>query len=158
MSGQILALFAVSLGAVMLELLVPGEDKGGPRQILHFLTALVVLVMILRPFLSLLCDADGFFDGEVTWVEDSGWEEDYEAQFAKAVEQRSAERLTAGIYDLLEKELGLDAKACRVDVTFEETGALKQIRVTLIGVGLLQDPEAVAERLGQLFACDVEVR
>lgn len=156
MSGAVLALFGVAVAAAIGELLMPCEE-GGTRRFLQFLTALVVLVLILQPFLSLLSSADGFFSGEVE-QEEEDVRAAYEQTFSHAVANRSAEQLKRGLIQMLESEYGIAPEDCEVGVTLDEEGRPQQIRVLLSGKGLLQSPHEIAAGLKEKFNCDVEVR
>ncbi|MBQ8357815.1 MAG: hypothetical protein IJX39_08440 [Clostridia bacterium] len=158
MGGEILALFGVAFAAALADLLVPGEEKGGTRQFLHFLTALVVLLLLLRPFLSLLGGADGFLQGNLEWEQDETVKADYEQVFADAVASRSAVELKEGLSDLLQEEFGIAQGDCEITVALSDSGELERVAVFLSGAALLRDPEQIENRLSELFDCTVEVR
>lgn len=159
MSGSILALFGVCLGTAFLEFLMPGEEKKGPRQVLHVLAALVALLLILRPTIALVGDGEAFFkDGDAWLGEGEEIEVDYQQVFSDAVTCRSAAELTARLYDWLDDEFALTGEECLVTVTLDGSGDLARIQVRLQKSGLLQDPEAVEHKLKEMFTCEVEVR
>ena len=155
MSGGILALFGVCLGAAILELALPGDERESPKAFLRFFASLLVLVLILRPIFALPREAEGLFTGLGEEVEGSA---DYEQMLQAAVSVRGAEQLEAGLYDLLEREFDLTRETCTVDVLLDSTGALACVEVRLRGAGLLQDPSPVEARLKELFDCETEVR
>ncbi len=158
MSAAILALFGVVLAAALADMLVPAEDAGGTRQFLHFLTALVVLTLLLRPFLSLLGSADGFLQGEVEWAEGDDVKTDYEEIFTDAVASRSATELKEGLYALLLEEHGIRQEDCEIGVVLTDSGELSSISVFLSGKALMNDPKDIERDLLERFDCAVEVR
>jgi hypothetical protein len=158
MSGAILALFGVVLAAAIADLLIPGEEKGGTRQFLHFLTALCVLLLLLSPFRSLLQNADGFLQGEIEWKEEEVQKSDFEKKLTDAVASRSAVELKEGLAELLQQKYGIVHTDCEIAVVLGEQGELRRISVFLKGEALLKDPEEIRQDLLKLFSCDVEVR
>ena len=106
MGGDILALFGVVLAAAVADLLVPSEE-GGTRQAMHLLTALVVLILLLRPFLAFLGSAEDFWQGDVSFAETEQGKEDFEKMLSDAVSARSAEELKTGLGALLQTEYGV---------------------------------------------------
>lgn len=158
MGAGILALFGVVLAAALADHLVPSEDAKGTRQALHFLTALVVLTLLLRPFLAWLGNADDFLQGDVEWAEGEQSEADFEQLFSDAVASRSAAELRSGLYKLLEKEYGIAKEDCEIGVVLTESGELSRISIFLSGAALLQDPEEIEGDLRGRFDCAVEVR
>lgn len=158
MRGEMLALFGVVLAAVLAEYLIPGEQGGGARQALHFLTALVVLILLLRPFLGALGEAREFFDGELSIQTDREDVQDFDGIFQSAVASRSAAQLESGLASLLWQEYGIAAECCEIRVALDAEGELDGIWVFLSGTALLQDPSEVEQDLEQRFSCEVEVR
>ena len=156
MSGTVLALFGVAVAAAMGELLIPCTE-GGTRRFLQFLTAVVLLVLILQPFLSWLSGASGFLEGEIEWSEEDV-QGGYEQIFSDAVADRSAVQLRQGLLHLLQSEHGIASGDCEVGVTFGEDGSLERIGVVLSGKALLQDPDEIERLLRDKFGCEVEVR
>lgn len=158
MSGALLALFGVVMAAAIGDLLIPGEEKGGTRQFLHFLTALSVLLLLLSPFCSLLQGADGFLQGEIEWGEEEVQKSDFEKKLSEAVASRSAAQLREGLSALLQQRYGISPEHCEIAVVLDEEGELRRISVFLKGTALLQDPEAIEQDLLEKFSCEVEVR
>lgn len=158
MGGAVLTLFCVIFAAAIADLLIPGEEKGGTRQFLHFLAALAVLLLLLSPFVSLLHNADGFLQGEIEWEEAEVQKSDFEKQFADAVASRSAEQLREGLYALLQQQYGIAPSDCEITVTLDGAGELRHIAIFLKGEALLRDPDEIRDDLLERFSCDVEVR
>ena len=158
MGGAILALFGVVLAAAIADLLIPGEERGGTRQLLHFLTALSVLLLLLSPFRSLLQNAEGFLQGEIEWSEEEVQKSDFEKRLSEAVANRSAVQLREGLAELLQQKYGIASSDLEITVELSEQGELRRISVFLKGAALLQDPEEIRQDLLKLFSCDVEVR
>ena len=158
MGGAILALFGVVLAAAIADLLIPGEERGGTRQLLHFLTALSVLLLLLSPFRSLLQNAEGFLQGEIEWGEEEVQKSDFEKRLSEAVANRSAVQLREGLAELLQQKYGIASSDLEITVELSEQGELRRISVFLKGAALLQDPEEIRQDLLKLFSCDVEVR
>ena len=158
MRGEILALFGVVLAAVLAEYLIPGEQGGGARQALHFLTALVVLILLLRPFLGTLGEARAFFDGEIFVQTEQTDTQDFDRIFQAAVADRSAADLEEGLASLLWEEYSIAPECCEIRVSLGNEGELESIWVFLSGAALLQDPSEVEQDLEQRFSCAVEVR
>ena len=158
MSGAILSLFGVVLAAAIGDLLIPGEEKGGTRQLLHFLTALSVLFLLLSPFRVFLQSADGFLQGEIEWGEAAVQRADFEQMLAEAVASRSAVQLREGLASLLEQEYGICAEDREIEVELGEQGELRRIAVRLKGAALLQDPEQIRADLLERFLCDDGIR
>ena len=157
MGGDILALFGVVLAAAVAELLIPSQE-GGTRQAMHLLTALVVLILLLRPFLSFLGSAEELWQGDISWTESGQDTEDFENILADAVAKRSAEELKKGLYVLLLEEYDVAAQDCEIRVALNDTGELVSISVFLSGKALARDPEVIERDLYERFACVVEVR
>lgn len=158
MGAEILALFGVVLAAALADLLVPTEDGGGTRQFLHFLTAMVVLTLLLRPFLSALGGAEGFLQGDIGWSESEESEAQYEQIFEQAVANRSATELREGLFVMLRQEYGIAAEDCEIRVRLTESGELSEVSVFLSGTALLCDPEEIEGDLRERLGCKVEVR
>ena len=158
MSGAILALFGVVFAAAIVDLLIPGEEKGGTRQFFHFLTAMAVLLLLLSPFLSMLNGADDFLRGEVEWNDEEVQKSDFEKRFSEAIANRSAAQLKQGLQELLQKRYGIAQKDCEVTVLLDGAGELTHIAVRLKGAALLQDPSEIEQYLLEQFSCEVEVR
>lgn len=158
MGAEILALFCVVLAAALADLLICGEEGSGTRQVFHFLTALVVLALLLRPFLFMLGGAEDFFEGEFSFGDTEVSKEDFEKQWEEAVASRSAVELEKGLKELLNTEYGIAAEDCEVAVTLADTGELSRIDVFLSGVALTKDPEVIEKALQKQFECQVEVR
>lgn len=156
MSGQILALFGVSLAAALGDYLIPESGHEGTRRFLRFLTALVVLVLLLRPFLSFLGGAEGFFQGEVPEIGEST--EDFEGKLAEAVANRAAEQLEQGVAGWVAQEFGVREEHVSVSAFFTSKGEVHRVLVILSGAALLQDPDEIERRLFELLNCEVEVR
>ena len=157
MSGTVLALFGVAVAAALGEMLIPGAESGGTHRFLQFLTALVMLVLVLQPFLARLSDANGFLDGEVEWREPDVQAE-YEQIFSDAVANRSAVQLREGLVRLLQAEYGIEPQNCEVGVVLGKDGMPEKIGVILSGKALLQDPDEIQRMLHERFGCEVEVR
>lgn len=157
MGAEVLALFGVAMAAALADMLVPTEN-GGTRQFLHFLTAMVVLTLLLRPFLAVLGGAEDFLQGEVEWAESEESQEKYEQIFSQAVARRSATELREGLAELLQREYGIHGEDCEIRVKLTEDGALSEVSVFLSGAALLCDPEEIAEDLQVRLGCRVEVR
>ena len=157
MGGDILALFGVVLAAAVAELLIPSQE-GGTRQAMHLLTALVVLILLLRPFLSFLGSAEELWQGDISWTERGQDTEDFENILADAVAKRSAEELKKGLYALLLEEYDVATQDCEIRVALNDTGELVSISVFLSGKALATDPEVIERDLYERFACVVEVR
>lgn len=158
MSGAILALFGVVLAAAIGDLLIQGEEKGGTRQFLHFLTALSVLLLLLSPFRSMLQNADEFLQGEIEWGEEEVQKSDFEKMLNDAISNRSTVQLKEGLLALLEQQHGISPDDCEIAVVLSEQGELRRISVFLKGAALLQDPEEIRQDLLEKFSCEVEVR
>ena len=157
MGGDILALFGVVLAAAVADLLVPSEE-GGTRQAMHLLTALVVLILLLRPFLAFLGSAEDFWQGDVSFAETEQGKEDFEKMLSDAVSARSAEELKTGLGALLQTEYGVAPQDCEIRVELSDTGELARIAVFLSGKALTVDPRKIEQDLYERFFCVVEVR
>ena len=142
MSGAMLALFGVVLAAAIGDLMIPGEEKGGTRQFLHFMTALCVLLLLLSPFRSFVQSTDDLLRGELS----------------DAVASRSAAELKEGLLALLQEKYGIAPTDQEVAVVLNERGELCRVSVLLKGEALLKDPEEIREDLLEMLSCEVEVR
>ena len=140
------------------ELLLPSEGKGGVKAFLHFLTALVLLLLLIRPFFSFLQAGELPLQGELPFADEEALTADYEQILSDAVASRSAVQLRDGITSLLMQEFDLAEQELQVSVKLAETGEPEQITVVLTGVGLLQDPREIETYLEKRFSCKVEVR
>ena len=157
MSAGLLGLIAVTLAAAITEIMMPGEAHKGTRHFLHFLTALTVLVLLLRPFLSLVDLSGGFLRGEVEWVEEES-APDFWAQLEKAVAERSTVMLREGLQAYLSEKCDLSPEHYELRIQLTEGGALAHVSVRLRGAGLLRDPDKIDASLRELLKCEVEVR
>ena len=106
--------------------------------------------------MGLIRDEGGFLESLIPEIESE--QSDFEAVFADTVARRSASELEAGLVQLLERDFGIAKKDCSVVVTLDGSGALLSVAVRLSGKGLLVDPRAVEQALGELLGCLVEVR
>lgn len=156
MSGAILALFGVSLAATLGELLLPGDEGKGTKRFLKILVSLAVLLLLLRPFLSFLGSAEGFFKGEVGEITTT--DADYGKVLNDAVARRSKAELEAGLYDVLKQQFEIQREDARVTVSLERDGTLRHVSVVLSGKALLTDPDKVKAAIVELLGCEVEVR
>ena len=155
MTGWIFSLFCVVLATALVELLMVGEGKKSTRRYLHLLTALVILVMLAQPLLSIARGGEDFLQSKLPEIT---VETDYEAIFEQAIAHKSRAELEDGLYRLLESEFGIARTDATLSFSFDDTGALTRVRVTLSGKALLQNPSDMEESLRERFACDVEVR
>ena len=158
MSGSILALFGVVLAAAIVDLLIPGEEKGGTRQFFYFLTAMAVLLLLLSPFLFLLNGAEEFLRGEIEWSKEEVQKSDFEKQFSEAIANRSAVQLKEGLRDMLQEKYGIAPEQCEITVVLDADGGLSRRALRLKGEGLLRDPGKIQRYLSEQFLCEVEVR
>ena len=156
MSEGILSLFGVALGGAIADILLPGKPKGPLRRALGVLVSLTLLLLILRPVMGLIRDEGGFLEGVIPEI--GGEQTDFEAIFADTVAKRSASELEKGIVQLLERDFGIAERDCAVGVLLDGQGELLSVSVRLSGKGLLVDPRAVEQALGELLNCLVEVR
>ena len=158
MSGAMLALFGVVLAAAIGDLMIPGEEKGGTRQFLHFMTALCVLLLLLSPFRSLVQSTDDLLRGEIEWGDSEVKKSDFEKKLSDAVASRSASELREGLTALLQEKYGIAPEDAEIAVVLNERGELCRLSVLLKGAALLTDPEEIRGDLLELFSCEVEVR
>lgn len=156
MSGAILALLGVSLAASLGELLLPGDEGKGTKRFLRILVSLAVLLLLLRPFLSFLGSAEGFFEGEVGAI--GAPDTDYSEVLQDAVARRSKEELAAGLRDFLQQQFGIEREDAEVIVSLEKDGSLRRVSVILSGKALLTDPDEIEAAIVELLGCEVEVR
>jgi len=155
MNAWIISLFAVVLAASLVELLLPEGNARAMRRYVHLLTALVILLMLAQPLLTLVRrGADGF----TLTLPESTVETDYGAIFENAVAHRSRAELEKGLYALLEREYGIAHEDATLHIELNAEGALTRIRVILSGKALLVDPAPIEQALAQRFGCAVEVR
>lgn len=156
LQATLLGLFGVLLAASLLGLLWGGDRTRGPRGALTLLTALVVLLLLIRPLASLLRGDLGLsFDKELTVG-------DLEAQYQQVFEETLAARgesdLIEGIHGLLETRHQIARKDASVRVLFDSDGVLDSVRITLQGKALLRDPRSIQNDFENLLKCNVEVR
>ncbi len=156
MTGTILSLFGVCLAAALGELLLPKTASAGTRKLLHFLTGLLVLVLILTPFLGFLQEHGSFLEGEIAWEEEP--KQDFEQIFRDAIKAQSGEDLKEGLYALLATEYGIARKDCSIVILFSGEGDLMHVSVFLSGEALFQNPERLETALQKKLQCTVEVR
>ena len=152
-----IGLFGVCVAAAIVELLLPGEGRGGTRMLLRLLVVLTVLILILSPLFSFLQGADpenvvGIFENEVS---DSSY---YEDVFYSTVAKGSAADLSSGISALLAREYGISHENARVLVELDGDGALLRVSVYLSGEALLVDPQMIEDMLRDKLSCEVRVR
>lgn len=151
-----MALFGVCLAASLGELLLPGDEGKGTKRFLRILVSLAVLLLLLRPFLTLLGSAEDFFSGEVGELEQS--DADYEQILTDAVARRSKQELEAGLCVFLEQRFEMEREDFKVTVSLEKDGSLCRVSVILSGKALLTDPDEVEAAIVELLGCEVEVR
>lgn len=157
MSAGVLGLFGVAMGAALIELLLPGEEKSGVRQAVRLLSALIVLCLLLSPLASMLGSADDFLQREIV-LPDGESEACFGERFEEAIEQRSMAEFKELLLQYLYEEHGVEKEDCEVEVTLSEDGELALVRVRLSGAALLRDPEEIEAGLREKLDCCVEVR
>ncbi|MBQ3483373.1 MAG: stage III sporulation protein AF [Clostridia bacterium] len=155
MRAWIISLFAAVLAVSLLELLLPERGGRSTRRYVHLLTALVLLVMLAQPLLSLVRGGSDFLSGELP---EGTVQTDYEAIFRDAVTHRSRQELEKGLHALLLEQYGIATEDATLFFTFDADGTLTQVRVILSGKALLVDPAPIEQELTQRFGCTVEVR
>ena len=158
MSGTILGLLGVTLAAAMGELLLPSENKGGTKAFLHFLTALILLLLLVRPFFAFLQTEELPLPGELAFADEEALTADYQQMFSGAVAARSANQLRERVTSLLVQKFHLSEKSLWVGVVLNDDGELQEIAVRLSGEALLCDPQEIEAYLKEYFTCKVEVR
>ena len=156
MQGGILALFGVCLALGMGELLLPDGNGESTKRLLRFLSALVILVLILAPFAGFLKNHGALFERKIEFEEEDTT--DYERIFTEAVTRQSGEDLKAGLCALLQKEYGVAPEHCSVSVFFTGSGELSRVLIFLSGPALTVDPARVENDLSARLGCTVEVR
>lgn len=158
MSGTVLGLLGVTLAAAMGELLLPLEGKGGTKAFLHFLTALILLLLLVRPFFTFLQTEELPLPGELAFADEEALAADYQQMFSEAVAARSADQLREGVTSLLAQKFQLSEESLWVGVVLNGDGELQEIAVRLSGEALLCDPQEIEAYLKEYFTCKVEVR
>ncbi len=156
MQKELFALFCVCLAACIGEILLPEGTKGGTKKVFRFLTALVVLLLILTPFLRLLGDHSSLLEGEIEWEQEEI--ENYESIFENAIKKQSETDLVEGIYALLSQNYGIKSEHCEIVVNFDTDGSLRRVSLFLSGTALIQNPKTLENDLAQRLSCIVEVR
>jgi hypothetical protein len=152
----LLHLFTLLLATALLSLLWGKETERGPRGALRNATALVVLLLMLRPLSSLVKWEP---TGEFPFGENAAsLEEHYRLIFEAALANRGEADLINGLHDLLYATYGIEVKDAVISVRFGTEDTLEFIRVTLGGRALLQDPRLIQADLENRFQCTVEVR
>ena len=152
-----LGLFGVCVAAAILELAVPGEERGGTKAMLRLLVVLVVLVLILSPLFSFLRSND-FEEMADIFEEKQELEGHYAEILEKTVANGSAADLSALIAGLLADEYGIAAEDVRVAVTLHDDGTLHRVSVYLSGKALFIEPQEIRRALEEKLGCEVEVR
>ena len=155
MTAWIIPLLASVLACTLCELLLPDGEQGGTRRHLHFLTALLTLLLLAQPLLTLVHSGSDLLLGALP--EDTV-DADYGAILQDAVQTRSRAELERGLYALLLAEHGIASENAALDLSFSADGTLQRVRVILSGKALLIDPSGVEQTLRERFSCEVEVR
>ncbi len=158
MGNTVLGLFGVGLAAALAELLLPGEDGKGTKTALRLLVSLAVLLLLIRPFLSLMGSSPELYFEALVGESEANTTAQYEEIFARAVEAGSERDLAEGIYAWLLSEYGIEKEDAHLEISFDEAGALARVEIYLSGSALLRDPDVLAEALGAKLGCETEVR
>ena len=152
----LLGLFGVLLFVTLLGLLRLRTQQGGPWGTFSLVTALVVLLLMLRPLSAFLnSDPVPLPDG-VRDEEELG--EHYRQLLEHALTAQGESDLTAGVHILLKDRFNIQAKDAQIRVLYDGEGNACGLHITLGGVALLQDPRSIKSELENIFKCTVEVR
>ena len=156
MQATLLGLFGVLLFASLLCLLRLRAQAGGPWGAFAPLTALVVLLLMLRPLTAFLkSDLVPMPDGV---RDEAQLEEHYRELLENALTTQGENDLKSGVHTLLEERFGIQVKDAQIRVEYNGDGGISALRVTLRGAALLQDPRRVKSELENILKCTVEVR
>jgi hypothetical protein len=157
MGNTVLGLFGVLFAATLAELLLPGEEGRGTKGVLRLLTALAVVLLLIRPALPYLQGTPAFpFEELVGQSEDV--EKAYEEIFSRAVRSGSERELKAALKKLLSSEYGIAQDDAYIKVYFDGKGALLRVEIYLSGLAILEDPDKIAADIGGRLGCETEVR
>ena len=155
MSSVILSLFGTCLLAGVCEILIPPESNAA-RRALRTLTALVVLLLILTPFVHFLRNNEGIAFEDLSKEEDA--QEDFDEIFKQSLAAQCEQDLESGVLQLLEAEFGIAPTDCTVDAHLNAEGNIAYIRIRLEGKALLLDPTLIQSALAARLDTLVEVR
>ncbi len=157
MGNTVLGLFGVCLAAALSELLLPGDEGRGTKGALRVLTALAVVLLLIRPVLPYLNATPSFsFEDLVGEGEDTTGE--YEEIFERAIRVGSERELKAGLVRLLEDAYGIAEDDVHIKVYFDSEGGLSRVELYLSGLALLKDPDTIAADISARLGCKTEVR
>ena len=157
MGNTVLGLFGVCLAATLSELLLPGEEGRGTRQALRVLTALAVVLLLIRPVLP-YCTVNPSFSFEGLIGESEDKTQEYEEIFSRAVQAGSEQELKAALTRLLASEYGIAEDDVYIKVYFDSEGELLRTEIYLSGLAILKDPDKIAADIGARLGCETEVR
>ena len=155
MSSVILSLFGICLLAGVCEILLPSEANAA-RRALRTLTALIVLLLILTPFVHFLQNSEGLSFEDLS--KEEGVQEDFDEVFKQTLAAQCEQDLEAGVVQLLQAEFGIAPTDCSVDAHLNAEGDIAYIRIRLTGKALLLDPTLIQSALAARLDTLVEVR
>ena len=159
MGEGLLPLFYVSGGAILLEMLLPGEEREGAKGALHFMVVLALLAVLINPFLGFLkMGESGDFLGTLTVEGDGAVREEYEAVLDGALQSGGEREMKEGIYRLLESEYGIAKEHAEIRIRFDGAGEVSHIGIYLSGGALLQNPRELEAALTERLGVETEVR
>ena len=159
MGAGLLPLFYVSAGAVLLEILLPGEGREGARGALHIMVVLVLLLLMVNPFLEFIRvgGVETVF-GELTGESDESVRETYEKTLGEVLSEGSVREIRQRIEALLATEYGIEEGQAQVSVRVNEEGEVVRVEIYLSGAALLKNPRELQAALSETLGVETEVR
>ena len=134
MKSYLLSILAMSLLASVCLLLLP--EKAALKKGLSFLSALLLLSLLLSPLMGVAGELSEFFSGDLFSAEI--WEEEYRKESDAALSGYSKDYLEALVKERLMEHFSLREGDLRVAISFDG-GEPKQVLLLLSGKAIWQD-------------------
>ena len=160
MSYYILSLLSASLAAAIIELLSPKGEGCRMASHIRMIAGLFLLVALLNPLregIRLLRDAaEGNIASRVESLIPSDIQTDYEAVFGENLAAIGSDEVKSWVTDTLKARFDIPPTGCKVSVTCAydgETLTVTEVRISLLGKYMLQDPHPIESYFTQQLTC-----
>lgn len=157
MTAYLLSLIATALVVVLCRILSPDGERDGIAKHLRLLTALLLVVALLSPILTLIDGAQKLVSGEITFPwEDAPSTEDYSDELQSVLDSASTSYFSDMLTQTIEEHFEIDRGEVRCAIQWERDGErLAPTRVTVIlsGSAIWKDPARIEQFVTALLGC-----
>ena len=164
MKPYILTILASSLLAAMIELLAPKGEGGRMTSHIRMITGLFLVVTLLHPIregiLFLKSAAEGNLTERLEELVPEAEAPDYEQVFLDALTDVGVKETEAWVLSALEAVFNIAPDDCTVRAicdTEEDRLVLREVRISLSGKYLWEDPHPIEAYIGEQLKCSCYV-